>query len=317
MNLPLITVLMPVFNGEKYLRQAIDSILNQSYSSFEFIIVNDGSTDNTEAIIRSYSDHRIKLINRSNGGVSAALNTGLQYASGKYIARMDSDDIAMPERLSVQLDFMINHVEYVLVGSDAEYIDEDGIFIFQYHNSGYTHEEIKRVLSYDCAFLHSSVMFLKSAVLELGGYSLDAYLFEDYFLWIKLINKGKFACIKQNLIAYRLNPSSITIDYRDYSKEYLRIKRQAIISGSISELEAVLLKKNVNKISLAQKRFSYFSLLGKKYLWNNHQAKKARFFLLKAIRIKPFKFNPYLLILVSFLPATSISSLYRFIKKQY
>lgn len=310
MNMPLITVLMPVFNGERYLKEAIDSVLAQTYTDFEFLIVNDGSTDHSEAIIRSYSDDRIKIINQPNGGVSNALNTGLQNALGQYIARFDADDICMPERLATQISFMLDHPGYVLVGSDAKYIDEDGAFIFQYHNNGYTHEEIKKSLIKDCTFLHSSVMFLKSAVWELGGYDPHAYLFEDYFLWIKLINKGKFACIKQDLIAYRLNPSSVTVDYKDYSKTYLNIKRSAIVTGRISATEAVCLKKSINKLDTKTKQFSYHSLLSKKYLWNNHQPDKARLNLLKAMSIKPFALKSYLMYVLSFFPKSFIETLY-------
>ncbi|SVC41049.1 uncharacterized protein METZ01_LOCUS293903, partial [marine metagenome] len=109
-NLPLITVLMPVYNGAKYLNEAIDSILNQTFQNFEFIIIDDGSTDDSVKIIKSYDDNRIRLVeNRNNLGQSETLNKGLSLTRGKYIARMDQDDISMPERLKKQFEFMENN----------------------------------------------------------------------------------------------------------------------------------------------------------------------------------------------------------------
>src|ERR1700755_1199399 len=114
---PMITVLMPAYNAEHYIAEAIASVLQQTYANFELVIVNDGSTDGTRNIIKTFRDPRIKLIDQANMGVAAALNTGLGHARAPYIARFDADDICYPERLEKQLDFLQSNPDYILVGS--------------------------------------------------------------------------------------------------------------------------------------------------------------------------------------------------------
>lgn len=306
---------MPVYNGALYLKEAIDSILQQTYTDFEFLIINDGSTDDTEAIIASYSDKRICLINQRNAGVSAALNHGIQLAKGAYIARMDADDICMPTRLEEQMNFLDTHPEYIMIGSDADYMDKDGQFVFHYSNTGHSNEEInKRVNWITCPFLHSAVIYKKDAVLAAGTYDENAYLFEDHFLWIKLIKMGKVANLNKALISVRLNPSSVTIDQRDCSADYLNIKNKAIQTGLLSDEEGAILRKNVVKISATQKLYSYHAYLGKKYLWNNYHAAHARKHFLEAIKVYPLKVKSYLLLFMSFLPASIIKLIYQKVK---
>src|SRR5690625_3522873 len=186
-----VSVLMPVYNGEKFLRESIDSILNQTFTDFEFVIVNDGSTDTTVEIINSYNDQRIKLISQPNRGVSNALNTGLKHAVEKYIVRMDADDISHPTRIEKQYNFIKNNPEYKIIGSDANYITEDKEFFYRYHSPAYTHEEISEKIITHCTFLHPSVMYVKEDIIALGGYHEDAWGFEDHFLWARFIKAGK------------------------------------------------------------------------------------------------------------------------------
>ena len=122
---------MPAYNAAPYIREAIDSVLAQSYTDLEFLIINDGSTDNTEAIIRSYNDARIKVFTQENKGVIGALNKGLQLAKGQYIARFDADDICYPNRLFEQYTYMMAHKDCVLLGSASDYIDKDVNFLFE------------------------------------------------------------------------------------------------------------------------------------------------------------------------------------------
>jgi len=122
---PTVSVLMPVFNGEQFLRPAMNSILNQTFTDFEFIIVDDGSTDHSREILNSYTDSRVRLIcNESNIGLTDSLNRGLEAASGNYIARMDQDDISLPERLAKQVAFMDSHPEVGVCGTWAKDIDQ-------------------------------------------------------------------------------------------------------------------------------------------------------------------------------------------------
>ncbi|HTK19974.1 MAG TPA: glycosyltransferase family A protein, partial [Mucilaginibacter sp.] len=127
-----ITVLMPAYNAGKYIREAIESVLRQTHCNFELLIVNDGSTDNTVCVVLSFNDPRIVLVNKEHEGIAQALNTGLRLAEGHYVARFDADDICMPDRLEKQFNFLEDHPDYVLTGSDAEYILENGEYLFSF-----------------------------------------------------------------------------------------------------------------------------------------------------------------------------------------
>ena len=127
-----ISVLMPAWNAENYIAEAIESILAQSFYEFEFIIINDGSTDNTKQIIDSFSDERIISINKAHNGIAEALNIGLSIAKAPYIARFDADDICLANRLELQFAFLNAHPEYIVCGSDAEYISENGEHLFNF-----------------------------------------------------------------------------------------------------------------------------------------------------------------------------------------
>jgi len=314
-NESLITVLMPVYNGAAYIGEAIESILSQTFTDFELIVVNDGSTDDTAKIVASYSDKRIRLANQENGGVSAALNKGLKMASGKYIARFDADDVCYPDRLKIQYSFLVAHPDYVLVGSDADYMSQDGEHIYLYENVGHTNEEINKTIAEHCSFIHSSVMYPKRIVMELGSYEVRAHTFEDYFLWKKLIKKGKVCNIRLPLMKVRFNSSSVTIDEKDHDPVFLRLKKKALETGEITEEEGKEILKSVRGLSKKRKEGSYNRMLGKKFLWDNYKPGKARRHLLKAIKSEPAVLLSYLLILFSFLPEHTIKSIYNNTKK--
>lgn len=310
-----VTVLMPVYNAEKYLAEAIDSVLMQSHKDFEFLIINDGSTDHSLEIINRYSDSRIRVITQKNGGVSAALNTGLKHATGEYIARFDADDVCYPTRIEEQYHFMRAHDEYVIVGADIDYIDKDGEYLFSFTTIGHTNEEIKERISLGCPFVHSAVMYKKDVVLAMGGYEVKAHTFEDYFLWMKLIDKGKVFNFNKAMIKVRFNPESVTVDYKDYNETFLRLREKALKTGIITDEEGDQLLKSVKRLDRKTKEFSYNNMLGKKYLWNNYNPRKARAHLWKAFKLKPFSLSPYVLTAMSFLPKAMIFSIYNKTKK--
>jgi len=309
MSVP-VTVLMPVYNGENYLREAIDSVLQQSFKDFELLIVNDGSTDKTEEILRSYTDARLRYINQANAGVSAALNTGLKEAKGKYIARFDADDICYPQRLELQYRFMETHPDYILIGSDADYMSEEGEFLFTYKNTGYSNEEINERLKVYCPFVHSTVFYLKQVVLDCGSYNVNAHSFEDYFLWIHLIKLGKVCNFKEPLIKVRFNASSVTVDDKDRDTVFVQLKKKAIETGKLTDEEGALLLGSIKRLSKFKKESSYHRMLGKKYLWNNYQPVNARQHLLKTMKMEPFNLNTYLLFALSFFPKGLIKKIY-------
>ena len=310
-----ISVIMPAFNAEKYIGEAIDSVLQQTFSNFELIVIDDGSTDKTLEIISSVSDPRMVIIKHTgNRGISAALNTGLLSAKADYIARFDADDICFPERLAIQADFLDANTDYILVGSDAEYISETGEHLFDFRCIGHSNQQIGQRIHIYCPFIHSSVMFRKKFVLMAGGYSLYAHSFEDYFLWVRLHRYGKFCNLSQPLIKVRFNPFSSTIDERRRGRLFKKMKREIILRGSITKEEGSILLQIINSQNVKRvKESAYHSLCGKKYLFNNHQPKKARASLSKAIRIQPLRLDNYALYCLSYLPGELVVLLHKMV----
>lgn len=211
MDTPEISVIMPVYNGEKYLNDAIKSILNQTFNDFEFIIINDGSTDKTLEIIQSFADPRIKLINQENKGIIHSLNKGISESRGKYIARMDADDISLPERLEKQYKFLENNPEYGIIGSTYFTMNQDGAISgvqpVLLHN-----EDLKKELIFQTVFGHGTVMMRKNIINALGGYSnsKNALHVEDYELWVRFAQKTKMANLSDTLYIWRANPEGVS-----------------------------------------------------------------------------------------------------------
>ena len=208
-----VTVLMTVYNGETYLKECINSVLAQTYKDFEFLIIDDKSTDSTPGIIASYNDTRIRLLkNEKNLSQVTSLNKGLDHASGEYIARIDADDVMLPNRLERQLHFLTKRPDIELIGSWGEAIDEKGRSISRSELPSRNEEIIATILFGGFISLHSSFMFRKKTILELGKYN-EAFSFtEDYRLIIDLLLKGhKVANIPKALIQYRLHNDRISV----------------------------------------------------------------------------------------------------------
>lgn len=204
MNSPKVTVLMPVYNTEKYLRDAIESILDQTYSDFDFIISDDGSTDNSLEIIRSYNDSRIRIVrHKENLGLISTLNEGIYLASTDLIARMDADDISYPDRLEKQVVAFENNSKLVLIGSDVDIINEYGKLI-SYEPKPTNPNSIKIILSIICPIAHPTVVFKKEPVIKRGGYN-NYYVAEDYDLWTRLVEDGELSNLPIPLLKYRIN----------------------------------------------------------------------------------------------------------------
>ena len=223
---PLVSVLMAVYNGEKFLREAIDSILNQTYTNFEFLIVNDGSVDLTEEIILSYSDSRIRYIkNETNLKLIASLNKGLDLANGKYIARMDADDISLPNRIEKQVDFMERNPEYILIGARVLSFGKNN----NLSSPCLEHNDIFKTLHFSNCLYHSSVMINRDLM---GGLKYDnQYLHvEDYELWTRLISMGKMKILDNILLKYRVHDDSICQSNHLFQYEMVKKVRKKILS---------------------------------------------------------------------------------------
>ena len=223
---PVVSVVMSVYNAEKYLDAAIRSILEQTYNNFEFIIINDGSNDRSLEIIKKYKneDDRIVLISRENRGLISSLNEGIVKARGEYIVRMDADDISLPFRIEKQLQVMEHEKDIVVCGSwiniFGENINEKVARYFEYD------KQIKANLLVSCCFAHPSVMIRKDAFTNNNILYDERFKnAEDYYLWTQLAKVGKFYNIPEILLKYRFLETSITrLSDKDCSKRYNVLK---------------------------------------------------------------------------------------------
>lgn len=217
----MISVVMPVYNSEDYLAEAIESILNQTYTDFEFIIINDGSTDGCLAIIERYQkqDKRIVCISKENGGVASALNAGLIRAKGDYIVRMDSDDVSYPKRLEALIEYMECNKNVDICGSWAL---KNGKGKMQVPIDDI---EIKLQMIFFCAFIHPTVI-IRKAYMDQMGFFYNLVCAEDYDLWIRCSATATFANVPQYLLMYREHKNNISgLGNQDkFMKDDLRVK---------------------------------------------------------------------------------------------
>ncbi len=205
---PLVTVLMPIYNGNEHLREAIESVLNQNFRDFEFLIMDDGSTDGSREIVKSYEDPRIELhLSPENRGIAKTLNEGIMRARGRYLARMDADDICMPHRLQRQVDFMETYSHIGLVGSGVMKIKKNRVNkIVSWPE---TDAEIKIDLLFQNPFFHPSVM-VRCDLIKKTAYNLQLPYAQDYGLWVELANLTDFANLPDPLIKYRVHNGQVT-----------------------------------------------------------------------------------------------------------
>lgn len=206
---PVVSVVMSVYNGEKYLREAIDSVLNQTFSDFEFIIINDGSSDKSLSIIQSYNDKRIVLIdNDGNKGLIFSLNKGLEIAKGKYIARMDADDINLPERFKKQVDFLESNTSIGVLGCDYISFAENSSQIVKSIHDKF---KIKSFLLFTATMCHPTLMLRKQILVDNNlNYSENAKHVEDYDLWCRLVLLTDFCNLNELLFKYRDHASQVS-----------------------------------------------------------------------------------------------------------
>ncbi|MCX6282497.1 MAG: glycosyltransferase [Bacteroidetes bacterium] len=285
---PDVSILMTVFNGEKYLSHTIESVLGQSLREFEFIIIDDGSTDSTPEIIASFRDPRIICFTQANKGVAAASNKGLSMAKGRYIARIDADDTCMKDRIRLQYDFLENNPGYVLCGSTAEMTDMDGNYIFT-SSLPLEDEDIRKVLEKENCFVHSSTFFRKEVALKIGGYNEAVKLyFNDYIFLYQLTRLGKARNFRQPLVRYRMVPSSISLKIRD--AKFRSLLKEIVRRGTAGEEELLYFInfEKTHNLDKTDKAFNYYITLSKLYRIESGNWKMSVHYLYLAFQLKPF-----------------------------
>ena len=206
---PRIDVIMSVYNGKRFLRQAIESVLNQSYPNFKFIIVDDGSKDNSVDIINSFHDERIELIrNEKTLGLTKSLNKALRIADGKYVARQDADDVSLPDRFESQVNFLEKHPEVDVLGTSIYLIDDKGTNIGK--RTPYPTPSKQIFLDRNEVF-HGSAMIRRDALQGVGGYGELFRYSQDYDLWLRIATQNNIRNLKTPLYSFRMHNSSVSL----------------------------------------------------------------------------------------------------------
>ena len=303
---------MPVRNAEGFVYESVQSILSQTYKDFEFIIIDDGSTDKTFEILESIDDDRIKLYKRENKGLIEQLNFGLKEAKGEFVARMDADDIVSPEKLELQLDFLLKNKDIDLVGTNFCFIDEKGK-LFMKKKLPEKNEDIEFMMPFIDSVLHSSILTYKKVLIDSGGYDKEFYCAEDDELFLRLLSLGyKMYNIQKPLYKYRLvnrpdeyyefqkinyykcSLNYIENYYREKGGEYfLRLGLLEYYRGSLKKARTLLIKclkyRNIKKKFIF--RYLPITLLGDKVV--NFLRKKKITSRINSYFNKNFKIDTY------------------------
>ncbi len=204
MTIPRVSVVLPVYNGAAYLARSITSVLQQTYSDLELIVVDDGSTDDTARVLRSITDPRLRVLSQANCGLPRALNAGLAQCRGEYVARQDHDDLSMPTRFAEQVAYLDAHPGCGLLGTRA-HIHEGDLAVGRFHDHPCSDAALRFFLLFDNPFVHSSVMMRRSTLAQLGGYATDPARQppEDYELWSRFSRIAELANLPGHLLIYR------------------------------------------------------------------------------------------------------------------
>lgn len=291
---PAVSVLLPVYNAEAYVGAAIDSILAQTFQDFELLIFDDGSTDGSLSILRDYEakDSRIRVFSSpENRGVALAMNDLIEKARGRYIARMDADDICLPERLARQVKFLDSSPDHVVVGTWVEHMNTRGqpIGIIQ---TPLHHDEIDAShLKGHCSIWHPSAMIRASSVRSVGGYHEDFPPAEDIELWLRLAEIGKFANIPQVLVRYRLHKGALSERQRMTQLERVRLACEKTWArrGIAGTFEAT----SHWRPGTDRKSRHSFALRYGWVAWNNNHRNTWWTYVLEAFRLRPFALDTW------------------------
>ena len=227
---PRISVLLPVYNGAPFLAPSIDSVLSQSFEDFELLILNDGSTDDSADIVRSYSDRRIRYFEHSNMGLPATLNEGARFARGEFLFRQDQDDLSYPDRFARQVSCLDEHPDVAVFGTWARiFVDGNSAAAYRYHRHPTTHAAVAFGAIFDSTFVHSSMAMRRSAFEAIGGYSCDPLRQppEDFELCSRMCRRYKVANLAEVLVDYREVASSMSRVLKDdFTERMIRISAE-------------------------------------------------------------------------------------------
>lgn len=232
-NNPLVSIIMPAYNAEKFISKSIESVLQQTYQNWELLVVNDGSKDNTSSIVKLFNYTRIKLIEQENGGVSKARNTGIANSTGEFIAFLDSDDLWLKDKLEIQVKYMMNNQNIVLSYGDYLSFIEDGKIIENKQLYPFKIKDLKQRLLVFNSIATLTVMVKSDVLKATSGFDTELFGPEDWDLWIKISQKGDIGYIKENLAMYREHEGGISKNKkRQLDEEYKVLNRHVLQSNN-------------------------------------------------------------------------------------
>ena len=268
---------MSVYNGRPFLETAVESVLDQTFTDFEFIIIDDGSTDGSSEILRRHAaqDDRIRLFDQENIGITPSINRGLRKTRGEYIARMDADDVSLPARFEKQVAYLENHPDCVALGGQVRLIDKNGRPVRNANSPPYSddegrmkglwedHELIEKdLLEGEWPIQQSASMLRRDAVEQIGGYDERFATNQDHDLFLKLAEVGRLANLQETVVKYRRHPEQVTADQsgRNFEIEYrkAKIRREAYLRRDcplpdelrLTSLVGLLLRRGLSKTAL-------------------------------------------------------------------
>jgi glycosyltransferase involved in cell wall biosynthesis len=314
MSQPKISIVMSVYNGERYLREAIEGILNQTFGDFEFLIVNDASNDDSPGIMRGYGDARIKILdNEENIGLTRSLNKAIEVARGEYIARQDADDVSLPKRLEEQLRYLKQNPEVAVLGTSIYIIDENG----KISGRRDVAEGPSQNLFRGSWFAHGSVMFRRDVIRAAGGYNELFRYCQDYELWLRLARDHPIRGLPQVLYKLRYHTGNVQFTMKDEAASYhLLALRMAESEPDEAALQAVReggIKSLYPHLNKNEKVF-YHKAVAHAQAWSKNM-KRAREEYKKALRLKPFDFKTRLNLLLAYLGKRAWSAVHRFYER--
>lgn len=313
-----ITVIMSVYNGESSLRDAVESILNQSMPRFEFLIVNDASTDGTAQILRFYkeNDKRIEILtNERNLGLTRSLNRALNAAKGRFVARQDADDISLPNRLERQYEFLMKHADVCMAAASFSIIDPEGKEIFPRHYD-LDDQQIVNFMKRGNIVTHGSVMFRRKEILELGGYREYFQYAQDYDLWLRILDKYNIYIIPEYLYKIRLSVENLSMKRCFLQEQYARLarrfyhERKQREKDDYSQLPASL--KEVDMPASGRRASAKYHYLKAMYLLGADKISSMRRELIYSWKNFPFNPNVYFFLVLSLFGLKTLYLLRRF-----
>lgn len=309
---PLVTVVMTVYNEARYVRDAVRSILGQTFSDLELIVVDDGSRDESAEIVASFGDPRIRLIRQTNTGLAGALNRGIAEARGRYIARQDADDVSDSDRLALQVAALEADPALVLLGTNALIVDEGGEEITKTELPE-SDAAIRSVLSdprLRNAFVHGSVVFRRDAAAAAGFYRAELRYAQDYDLWLRLMERGTLANLHPAQYRWRLRREGVGATKYELQREYAAIAFESARRRRTGqpELPVVVQQRKHSRVQRILRsgrnvpQEAAYDMALAKLLLNAGERERARGRALAVVKARPLSLYAWLLIALSWMP---------------